>query len=40
MATSPTIEWPDFEKIDIRVGTILEVNDFPESKKTGMAVDD
>jgi len=29
----PTIEWPDFEKIDIRVGTILEVNDFPKAKK-------
>ena len=28
-----TIEWPDFEKIDIRVGTILEVNDFPKAKK-------
>ena len=29
----PTIEWPDFEKIDIRAGTILEVNDFPKAKK-------
>ena len=29
----PNIEWPDFEKIDIRAGTILEVNDFPEAKK-------
>ena len=29
----PTIEWQDFEKIDIRVGTILEVNDFPKAKK-------
>ena len=28
-----TIEWPDFEKIDIRVGTILEVKDFPKAKK-------
>ena len=28
-----TIEWPDFEKIDIRAGTILEVNDFPKAKK-------
>jgi tRNA-binding protein len=33
MATSPTIEWPDFEKIDIRVGTILEVNEFPKAKR-------
>jgi tRNA-binding protein len=29
----PTIEWGDFEKIDIRVGTIMEVNDFPKAKK-------
>jgi len=28
-----TIEWPDFEKIDIRAGTILEVNDFPKATK-------
>jgi tRNA-binding protein len=33
MALSPTIEWPDFEKIDIRTGTILEVNDFPKAKR-------
>ena len=25
--------WEDFEKIDIRTGTILEVNDFPGAKK-------
>jgi len=29
----PTIEWQDFEKIDIRVGTILEVSDFPKAKR-------
>lgn len=28
-----TISWDDFEKIDIRVGTILEVTDFPKAKK-------
>ena len=28
-----TINWDDFEKIDIRVGTILEVTDFPKAKK-------
>jgi tRNA-binding protein len=33
MTLSPTIEWPDFEKIDIRVGTILEVNEFPKAKR-------
>jgi len=28
-----TIQWEDFEKIDIRVGTILEVTDFPKARK-------
>ena len=27
------INWNDFEKIDMRVGTILEVNDFPKARK-------
>ncbi len=27
------ISWDDFEKIDIRAGTILEVTDFPKAKK-------
>ncbi|HEY4147305.1 MAG TPA: tRNA-binding protein [Chitinophagaceae bacterium] len=27
------ITWEDFEKIDIRVGTITEVSDFPKAKK-------
>lgn len=27
------ISWEDFEKIDIRVGTILEVNDFEKARK-------
>lgn len=27
------ITWDDFEKIDIRSGTILEVKDFPKAKK-------
>jgi tRNA-binding protein len=26
------ITWDDFEKIEMRVGTILEVNDFPEAR--------
>lgn len=26
------ISWNDFEKIDIRSGTIIEVNDFPKAK--------
>ena len=28
-----TISWDDFEKIEIRVGTITEVSDFPKAKK-------
>lgn len=27
------ISWDDFEKVDIRSGTILEVTDFPKAKK-------
>lgn len=28
-----TIQYEDFEKVDIRVGKIVEVSDFPEAKK-------
>jgi len=28
-----TIQWEDFEKIDIRVGTILEVREFPKARR-------
>src|SRR5215203_5530616 len=27
------ITWGDFEKLDIRAGTIIDVSDFPEAKK-------
>lgn len=27
------ISWEDFEKIDIRTGTIVEVNEFPKARK-------
>tara|TARA_R110002051_G_scaffold324404_1_gene421486 strand:- start:857 stop:1195 length:339 start_codon:yes stop_codon:yes gene_type:complete len=27
-----TLTWPDFTKVDMRVGTILEVHDFPEAR--------
>ncbi len=28
-----TITWPDFEKVELRAGTIIEVADFPEARK-------
>ncbi len=28
-----TIEWSDFQKVELRVGTIIDVQDFPEAKK-------
>ncbi len=27
------ISWNDFEKVDIRVGTVIAANDFPKAKK-------
>ena len=32
------INWDDFEKIALRVGTILEVLDFPEAKKSAYKI--
>lgn len=27
------ISWGDFEKVELRVGTVLEVNEFPEARR-------
>jgi len=27
------IEWSDFEKVELRVGTVMSVEDFPEARK-------
>jgi tRNA-binding protein len=32
-AAMQTITWPDFEKVELRAGTILEVQDFPKARK-------
>ncbi|MFD2147730.1 tRNA-binding protein [Mucilaginibacter antarcticus] len=32
------ITWADFEKVELRVGTILEVSDFPEARKPAYKV--
>ncbi len=31
-ATAPTITFDDFLKVDVRVGTVIEVQDFPEAR--------
>ncbi len=33
-----TINWNDFEKVELRVGTILEAVDFPEVRKPAFKV--
>jgi len=31
--TDNNLKWNEFERTDMRVGTIIEVNDFPEARK-------
>ncbi|WP_311136582.1 tRNA-binding protein [Hymenobacter cellulosilyticus] len=33
MNSATTITWADFERVDLRVGTILEAREFPEARK-------
>lgn len=33
MQQKPIISWSDFEKIDVRVGVIVDVEEFPRAKK-------
>lgn len=33
MSGTPLISWEDFSKIDVRVGKIVEVSEFPEARK-------
>lgn len=32
------IEWDDFQKVELRVGTIIEVHDFPEARNPAYKV--
>jgi tRNA-binding protein len=32
------LTWSDFEKVEMRIGTILEVNDFPEAKNSAYQI--
>jgi tRNA-binding protein len=31
--TNEFLQWNEFEKVEMRIGTLLEVNDFPEARK-------
>lgn len=31
--TNGLLQWSEFERVDMRIGTIVQVNDFPEARK-------
>ena len=31
--SNESLQWSEFEKVEMRIGTILQVNDFPEARK-------
>jgi len=33
-----TIGWEDFDKVELRVGTVMDVRDFPEARKPSYVV--
>jgi tRNA-binding protein len=33
MHENQELSWPEFEKVEMRVGTIVEIQDFPEARK-------
>jgi tRNA-binding protein len=33
METSAPLSWVDFERVDLRVGTLLEAREFPQARK-------
>lgn len=33
MSNGQTISWSDFEKVEIRIGTVLQVDEFPEARR-------
>ncbi len=35
----PEISWDDFQKIELRVGTIIDVEDFPEARHPAWKLD-